>query len=398
MNFFRNLFLLFFLFTISFQFNLFATNGEEEMEVVVEVEQDADTILARLKENSLGQKLKDALSQLEQNNEDSFRDLKTVLRAFFSSISYYSQIKIDNDETLQLVLYSIFKASGICVSLGKSGDEPILIAQYNGKNYFISCSFYEIRPLSYLTRSQTKKTRKKISPVKINRKKNIEYAQFDKNGIGFDVTLFGDDTRYQEDQLKINPRPRQIDSKLKIYIGNVFSDVSIMEDQSFSCDITDINDLLSILIYGEEFRENINGKKNLLKNICHNFFKKLPYEISNEKGYDLVLFSIFKMNGLNTDIEQASSAGRSDLVVDASGNIYIFELKYSSDEYDIIKGWDQIIIKRYSEKYYFERQGTPIFGIVIAFGPFARVGVDIRRTLPTQTPDEPEKRKIRRLG
>ena len=351
--------------------------------------------------DNLGITLKSALGKVKKHDEESFDDLKKALRAFFATIPYYGQIKIQDSITLQLALYMVFKTAGICVSLGecKNSDdadnegnkEQILIVQHNGKNYFISAKFFKERPLDD-DDSDVEQQQAEPKRIKVKRP-NVEYKKIDgSDGISFQINLYGDDTKYQEDFLvkeefgQGGDIPEQIDSKLKFDVYKDFSDVRIYKDNKFSCDVGLVKKFLDLLADGEQFRENEIEKTKEFRNNCQEFFKKLPYEISFEKGYHLVLYTIFKINGFNSNIEQASSKGRSDLVVDAGGNIYIFEFKYFEAKYNINKAMKQMLTKRYSEIYSHERSRDNIFGIAISFGSSGQTDIQVGKMPVEMTP------------
>ena len=348
--------------------------------------------------NNLSVNLKRALDKVRKYDEESFDDLKKTLRAFFATIPYYGQIRIQDSITLQLVLYMVFKASDICVSLGEcknnndeDSKEQILIIQYDGKNYFISAKFFEERLLDdedydiekevYVSKN-TKVERYKTKYKKIN----------NNDGISFQINLYGDDTKYQEAFLarkefeESEQTPYQVDSKLKFDIEKDFSDICISQDDKSSCDFSLIKKFLNILADGQIFRENEVEQIKEFKKNCQEFFLNFPYKISSEKGYHLVFYTIFMMNGFNSKIEQASSKGRSDLVIDVGGNIYIFEFKYSDIKYNISKAMKQMIIKRYSEIYGYEKSRDNIFGIAISFGSSGNTDIQVGKMPENKTP------------
>lgn len=348
--------------------------------------------------DNLGITLKSALEKVKKHDDDSFADLKKALRAFFATIPYYGQIKIQDSITLQLVLYMVFKASGIGVSLGEcqnsydeDNKEQVLIVQRDGQNYFISAKFFKERSLDD---DDSDVNQEEVEPKKTKVKRcEAEYKKIDNSdGISFQINLYGDDTEYQEaflNRLEFAEKkdtPEQIDSRLKFDVEKDFSDVYIQKNNQSSCDTGLVKEFLSLLADGEQFRENEIEKTEEFKENCQEFFKKLPYEIEFEKGYHLVLYTIFKMNGFNSKIEQASSKGRSDLVVDAGGNIYIFEFKYSKTKYNVSKAMKQMITKRYNEIYSHERSRDNIFGIAVSFGPSGQTDIQVGKMPVEVTP------------
>lgn len=354
----------------------------------------------------LAQKLGPALEQAASGRRDKLRSMKTVLRSLFSCIPYYPQIKINSDEALQLTLYSIFKSSGFCVNLGKREDDPILIVNHNGTNYLISCEFRDVRPIhlgsyqgkKFLLKPHPKREKKKAKSLsKINRKSLIEYEDFegdDSEVIGLRVILYGDDTEYQKRFFGEFPDSAQIDSRLKIYVDDSLNNsVSINSDRSFSCDTDCISSILNCLNNGANFRSNFNDKAEELSGPFRELFEKIPYEISCEKGFHLVLYAMFKTKGFDVDIELSSAAGRSDLVVKAGENIYIFELKYSNRSFDIDKAMTQIILKRYSERYFYKYKRNNIFGIAVSFGPDGLKDLTVARLPEPVTPVVLRKRR-----
>jgi len=93
-------------------------------------------------------------------------------------------------------------------------------------------------------------------------------------------------------------------------------------------------------------------------------FNEMPYTVHVEREFDLhiIIFSIFKLIGLEVDPEVTTSLGRADLVVTLPKLIYIIELKFNKSAHEALT---QIQDRRYYEKY--ENMGKKITLLGINF-------------------------------
>lgn len=99
------------------------------------------------------------------------------------------------------------------------------------------------------------------------------------------------------------------------------------------------------------------------------FFAGVPNTITlrNEKYYQTIFFVIFKLLGVDLDVEVNTNLGRIDAVVQTNDRVYIFEFKlYGTAE----NALQQIHDKRYHEKYL--HCGKQIVFIGAAFSPETR--------------------------
>ncbi len=94
------------------------------------------------------------------------------------------------------------------------------------------------------------------------------------------------------------------------------------------------------------------------------FFDKIPYEISikNEKYYQTIFFTVFKLIGTAVAVEVSTSIGRIDAVVMTKTDIFIFEFKLSGTAQEALA---QIHERRYTAPY--RDDGRPITLIGAAF-------------------------------
>ena len=93
-----------------------------------------------------------------------------------------------------------------------------------------------------------------------------------------------------------------------------------------------------------------NNDVDLLMEIVDGYLAEFPYEmhIKNEKYYQTIFYSMFKIIGYSIHAEVQTSNGRVDAVVENKDRVFIFEFKLdkSADE-----AFDQIMKKEYYKKY-----------------------------------------------
>lgn len=99
-------------------------------------------------------------------------------------------------------------------------------------------------------------------------------------------------------------------------------------------------------ICGAVYENNIDKMMSAL----NSFLSDIPYsiQIKNEKYYQSIFFSIFKLIGIEIKTEVHTSDGRIDALIENKNNIYIFEFKLdkTSDE-----ALEQILNKEYFQPY-----------------------------------------------
>ncbi|HEV2600704.1 MAG TPA: AAA family ATPase [Candidatus Babeliales bacterium] len=95
-------------------------------------------------------------------------------------------------------------------------------------------------------------------------------------------------------------------------------------------------------------------------------FAGIPYNlhIPRESYYHSLIHFMFDMLGMRPQSEVASSRGRSDLVLETASTIFIFEFKYDSSAQEAL---DQIIQKKYYEKYMRDKKEVILAGINLNF-------------------------------
>ena len=95
------------------------------------------------------------------------------------------------------------------------------------------------------------------------------------------------------------------------------------------------------------------------------FFAQVPNTITlkNEKYYQTIFFTVFKVLGAAIDVEVSTNIGRIDAVVKTERNIYIFEFKLHGSAEDALR---QIREKGYAEGY--RDDGRSITLVGAAFG------------------------------
>jgi hypothetical protein len=93
-------------------------------------------------------------------------------------------------------------------------------------------------------------------------------------------------------------------------------------------------------------------------NLLKSYFASIPYELIpvktlDEKYFHLVFYLLMRVTSFRVNIEDRSSSGRIDLVLENDTNIYIFEFKVDETA--------QIALKQIKEKKYYEKYlNTPI--------------------------------------
>ncbi len=113
----------------------------------------------------------------------------------------------------------------------------------------------------------------------------------------------------------------------------------------------------SALIF-KDFEEFVLAVKSLFASIPYNL------HIPHESYYHSLFHLMFDMLGMRPQSEVASSRGRSDLVLETAKNILVFELKFNKTAQEAL---DQIIAKRYHEKYMHKGKEIVLIGLNFAF-------------------------------
>ncbi len=99
-----------------------------------------------------------------------------------------------------------------------------------------------------------------------------------------------------------------------------------------------------------------------LKKLLQNFFNEMPYNVHISREFDLqiIIFSVFKLIGIEVDPEVATSLGRADLVVSLPKLVYVIELKFNKTAHEALV---QIQDKKYYEKYLSSDKQITLVGI-----------------------------------
>lgn len=92
------------------------------------------------------------------------------------------------------------------------------------------------------------------------------------------------------------------------------------------------------------------------------FFANIPYEVTldNEKYYQSLFYAIFKLVGLNIDVEVSTNKGRIDCVIQTAEVIYIIEFKLNGTKEEALQ---QIIDKKYAHKYQMSGKKRVLLGV-----------------------------------
>lgn len=146
-------------------------------------------------------------------------------------------------------------------------------------------------------------------------------------------------TRYELAYPNFEVKTSLTESFLQIYV-----------DESRPERIGAVTERLENLILSNQLTEFMN----LLKS----YFASIPYELIpvktlDEKYFHLVFYLLMRVTSFRVNIEDRSSSGRIDLVLENDTNIYIFEFKVDETA--------QIALKQIQEKKYYEKYlNTPI--------------------------------------
>ena len=107
------------------------------------------------------------------------------------------------------------------------------------------------------------------------------------------------------------------------------------------------------------------------------YFESFSYDLigkEQEKFYHSIFHAIFVMAGMQGISEERTLRGRSDEVVIAGDNIYVFELKVDRSADDAL---GQIEEKGYAEKYLpMKSEGMNVFGVGVSFSSEMRKVID----------------------
>jgi len=107
-----------------------------------------------------------------------------------------------------------------------------------------------------------------------------------------------------------------------------------------------------------------------LQRVLQNLFNEMPYTVHIKREFDLqlIIFSVFKLIGIEVDPEVTTSLGRADLVVSFPKIVYVIELKFNKTAQEAL---EQIQDKHYYEK--FTNTGKQITLIGINFDGLTKV-------------------------
>jgi hypothetical protein len=104
------------------------------------------------------------------------------------------------------------------------------------------------------------------------------------------------------------------------------------------------------------------GRVDEMLATLQSFFAGVPYDIAlaNEKYYQTIFFTVFKLLGVAVDAETRTSAGRIDAVVKTRTDIFVFEFKLHDTAEAALA---QIREKRYFEPYLADGRRLTLVGV-----------------------------------
>ncbi|MCX5925579.1 MAG: AAA family ATPase [Candidatus Dependentiae bacterium] len=108
----------------------------------------------------------------------------------------------------------------------------------------------------------------------------------------------------------------------------------------------------------KNFEQFCNAVKTLFAGIPHNL------HIAKEAYYHSLFHFMFDLLGMKPKSEEATSRGESDLVLETPDSVMVFEFKFSKTAQDAL---DQIMHKKYHEKYMHKNKAIILVGINVNF-------------------------------
>ncbi|MCX5925628.1 MAG: AAA family ATPase [Candidatus Dependentiae bacterium] len=108
----------------------------------------------------------------------------------------------------------------------------------------------------------------------------------------------------------------------------------------------------------KNFEQFCNAVKTLFAGIPHNL------HIAKEAYYHSFFHFMFDLLGMKPKSEEATSRGESDLVLETADSVMVFEFKFSKTAQDAL---DQIMHKKYHEKYMHKNKAIILVGINVNF-------------------------------
>ena len=93
-----------------------------------------------------------------------------------------------------------------------------------------------------------------------------------------------------------------------------------------------------------------NNDIDTMMSIVDSFIAEIPYniQVKNEKYYQTLFYSMFKLMGYSIHTEVCTNTGRIDAVIEYADNVYIFEFKLNQTEET---AFEQIMEKEYYKSY-----------------------------------------------
>jgi hypothetical protein len=111
-------------------------------------------------------------------------------------------------------------------------------------------------------------------------------------------------------------------------------------------------------VVDKNFEKFCNAVKTLFAGIPHNL------HVPRESYYHSLFHFMFDLLGFRPQSEVASSRGKADLVLETADSVIVFEFKYDSSAQAAL---DQIMQKKYYEKYMYKNKRIVLVGININF-------------------------------
>lgn len=144
---------------------------------------------------------------------------------------------------------------------------------------------------------------------------------------------------------------REVRESFKDYLMQAFAYVT---PEVLAMELIHMQDAL----VNRDFATFCNAVKVVFAGIPHNL------HIARESYYHSLFHLMFDMLGMRPQSEVASSRGESDLVLETVDSVIVFEFKYDKSAQEAM---DQIIQKKYYEKYMHKNKAIVLVGIDINF-------------------------------
>ncbi len=292
----------------------------------------------------------------EEGSEESLFPLKQVLRFLFSKVPYHSQLKINDQMSFTLFMYSILYTAGIDVVLVKdvaTGSFNMLAVWHEGNLIILDLRFHKNRPaFSYENKYDIQKEKretqmgnKAIANLK-EEYKELLYWDSEKKAFTWGgeenkedgtkflhnvIILLVEFYEYTElyllsmifDNSSLDPNLKiQKEKEMQCYVPENIENVSRNKNKQQVNAVADfLKKPLPVGKDGFAWEKELKGK-------LQSILEGIPFLLQKEKALHLFLYTFFLVNDFDVIAEDTSAAGRADIVLKFDpGRVVIIELK-----------------------------------------------------------------------